>query len=46
MRELKTPHEINKEYPDFVQIYKLHGKPKYSEELIEKSEEKYTSRKH
>ena len=46
IRELKTPHELDKEYPDYVQIYKLNGKPKYSEEIIEKTEEKYTSRKH
>lgn len=43
VRELETPHELDKEYPDFAQIYKLHGKAKYSEEIIEELEEPYTS---
>lgn len=45
IRELKTPHELDKEYPNFAQIYKLHGKAKYSEEIIEELEEPYISHK-
>ncbi len=46
VRELETPHEIDKNYPDFVQIYKLDGKAKYSEEIIEELEEPYTCHRH
>ena len=45
VRELETHHELNKEYPNFVKIYTLKGKAKYTEEIIEELEEPYKQHK-